>query len=287
LPKIAWHFDEPVADPSAVNLFFLAREARKKVKVVLSGEGADELFGGYNIYLEPFARKKLQIIPVFIRKSLLDILNKISPNLRGIKFLKRSLQNIEDWYTSSASIFNQGEVNQIWQGKKFKRIDLGIYYNKIKEFSDSDKMQYVDINVWLVGDILAKADKMTMANSLELRVPFLDIAVANFASKLKDDMKWHKGETKYLLREAARSTVPELTRKRKKLGFPTPVESMIKENFPEIKKIIFENPYFKENFNLDLIQKSLFYKPVKENSRKIFAFLMLVIWHKEFFGDSQ
>lgn len=287
LPKITWYFDEPVADPSAVNIFFLAREARKKVKVVLSGEGADELFGGYNVYLEPFARKKLQIIPVFVRKFFLTILNKISPNLRGVNFLKRSLQKTEDWYIGSARIFDQNEINKIWQGKKIKKISLGNYYNKMKNFSDSDKMQYVDINTWLIGDILAKADKMTMANSLELRVPFLDIEVSNFASKLKDNMKWHKGETKYLLREAMRNIVPELTRKRKKLGFPTPVESMIKENFFEIKKIISENPYFKENFNLGSIKQTLFDKNngVKKNSRKIFTLLMLAIWHKEFFGD--
>lgn len=287
LPKITWHFDEPVSDPSAVNIFFLAREARKKVKVVLSGEGADELFGGYNVYLEPFARKKLQFIPVIIRKSLLAMLNKVSPNLRGIKFLKRSLQQTKDWYIGSASIFKQDEVNQIWQGKKLERISLDNYYDKMKKFSDSDKMQYIDIKTWLIGDILAKADKMTMANSLELRVPFMDIEVSNFASRLKDDMKWHKSETKYLLREATRNIVPELTRTRKKLGFPTPIESMIKENFLEIKKIIFENLYFKENFNLDSVKQTLFdyNKPSKKNSRKIFTLLMLAIWHKEFFGD--
>ena len=287
LPKITWYFDEPVADPSAVNIFFLAREARKKVKVVLSGEGADELFGGYNVYLEPFARKKLQIIPVFVRKFFLAILNKISPNLLGVNFLKRSLQKTEDWYIGSARIFDQSEVNKIWQGEKSEKLSLNNFYNKMKNFSDSDKMQYVDINTWLIGDILAKADKMTMANSLELRVPFLDIEVSNFASKLKDDLKWHKGETKYLLREATRNIIPEMTRKRKKLGFPTPVEIMIKENFFEIKKIISENPYFKENFNLDSIKQTLFNNNngAKKNSRKIFTLLMLAIWHKEFFGN--
>ena len=286
LPKIAWHFDEPVADPSAVNIFFLAREARKKVKVVLSGEGADELFGGYNIYSEPFDRKRLQIIPVFIRKFLLVLLNKISPNIRGRKFLERSLEKTEDWYIGSASIFKQNEVNEIWRGKKLDRLDLSTYYNKVKSFSDSSKMQYVDINTWLIGDILAKADKMTMANSLELRVPFLDIEISNFASKLKDEMKWHNGETKYLLREATRNIVPEPTRRRKKLGFPTPVESMIKDHFVEVEKIISDNTYLRKNLNLDLIRETLFNpkEPIKKNSRKIFALLMFAIWYQEFFG---
>jgi len=185
LPKIIWHFEEPVADPSAVNIFFLAREARKKVKVVLSGEGSDELFGGYNIYLEPFERSKMQIIPLPIRKVMFFILNNTFPKLRGVSYLRRSLLETEDWYIGNASIFKQKEVNRIWQGEKIKKITLDKYYDKVKNFSSSDKMQYIDINTWLVGDILAKADKMTMANSLELRVPFLDIEVSNFASKLK------------------------------------------------------------------------------------------------------
>ncbi len=286
LPKIVWYFDEPVADPSAVNIFFLAREARKKVKVVLSGEGADELFGGYNIYLEPFNRKKLQVIPVYLRKAILFILNIVSPSLRGVNYLKRSLLATEDWYIGNASIFKQKEVSQIWQGKEMRKINFDDYYGKVKNFSASDKMQYIDINTWLVGDILAKADKMTMANSLELRVPFLDIEVSNFASKLKDDLKWHKGETKYLLREAMRDIIPEMTRTRKKLGFPTPVEWMIKDHFSEIQKIIFENSYLKENFNLDYLKQTIFdpEKPIKINARKIYALLLLAIWHNEFFG---
>lgn len=287
LPKIVWHFDEPVADPSAVNIFFLAREARKKVKVVLSGEGADELFGGYNVYLEPFNRKKLKLVPVFVRKGILFILNIVAPKLRGVNYLKRSLLKTEDWYIGNASIFKQKQVDQIWQGKKIRKINFDDYYNKVKNFSSSDKMQYIDINTWLVGDILAKADKMTMANSLELRVPFLDIEVSNFASKLKDDLKWRKGETKYLLREAMRDIIPELTRTRVKLGFPTPVEWMIKDHFFEVQKLIFENSYLKENFNLDYLKQTLFdpNKPIKINARKIYTLLLLAIWHNEFFGN--
>ncbi|MCX6753031.1 MAG: asparagine synthase (glutamine-hydrolyzing) [Candidatus Nomurabacteria bacterium] len=285
LPKIVWHFDEPVSDPSAVNIYFLAREARKKVKVVLSGEGSDELFGGYNIYLEPFAREKLQYLPVFMRKGLLNILTKISPNFRGINYLKRSLNNVQDWYIGGASIFKQNEVDQIWKGKEYKKINLSEFFNK--DCSDSEKMQYVDINTWLIGDILAKADKMTMANSLELRVPFLDIEVAKFASKLKGNMKWNNGETKYILREAMKGVIPELTRKRKKLGFPTPVELMIKDNFSEVEKLIVENIYIKNNFNVDVLKRDLFdiHNPIKENSRKIYTLLVFALWHKEFFGE--
>lgn len=288
LPRIAWHFDEPIADPSAVALYFLAREASKKVKVVLSGEGADELFGGYNIYLEPFARGKMQYIPRPVRKFLFIALAGIFPNMRGIKFLERSLMKTEDWYIGNATVFSEQEIQSVWSGEKYTRKDLDLYYREVKEKSESTKMQYIDINTWLVGDILAKADKMTMANSLELRVPFLDIKVAAIARKLPDELKWNKDQTKYLLREAARGIIPESMRTRKKLGFPTPIVHMISQNYAQIKKQIIENAYIKSHLNIENIN-SLFSEHLdkkKDNSRKIYALLMLSMWHQAFFDES-
>ncbi len=286
LPIITWHFDEPVADPSAVALYFLAQEARKKVKVVLSGEGADELFGGYNIYLEPFARTKLQYIPQIIRQLFLKFLMKIFPRMRGIKFLQRSLMKTEAWYIGNATLFSKQEIKSIWNGEKFHTKDFSEHYSEVTKNSDSEKMQYIDINTWLVGDILAKADKMTMANSLELRVPFLDIKISNIARALPDELKWKDGQTKYLLREVSKDIVPETTRMRKKLGFPTPVVHMIDKNYPEIKALITQNSYIKKHIDLDNLE-SMFrehtdYK--KDNSRKIFALLMLSIWHDTYFS---
>ncbi|MEK7147708.1 MAG: asparagine synthase (glutamine-hydrolyzing), partial [Patescibacteria group bacterium] len=217
LPKAIWHFDEPVADPSAIGLYFLAKEARKSVTVVLSGEGADELFGGYNIYLEPFARRWLAWVPHTILKFLASL------PLRGSNYAERALSKLEDWYIGNASVFKPNEVKNLWLDKMSKTVfDIKSLYEKAEGLSDSVKMQYVDINTWLVGDILAKADKMTMAHSLELRVPFLDIEVAKLAQTLPDKFKWRGRVTKYLLREAFKSILPESTRKRKKLGFPTP-----------------------------------------------------------------
>jgi len=288
LPKLIWYFDEPIADPSAITLYFLAREASKKVKVTLSGEGADELFGGYRIYLEPFARKKLQMLPLFMRKKMLHILNQISPKMRGVHFLKRSIEATEDWYIGSALIFDRLEAENIWKGKKMERKNLSDYYNQVSHSSDSAKMQFIDIHTWLVGDVLTRADKMTMANSLELRVPLLDITVSNFAARLTDRMKWKNGKTKYLLRESMKKVLPEKTRTRKKLGFPTPVELMIQEHFSQIEKIIVENVYIKENFDLTVVKQILSDKgnnKMKTDSyRKIFTLLMFAIWHEEFFG---
>ena len=289
LPKIIWHLEEPVADPSAISLYFLAQEASKEVKVVLSGEGADELFGGYNTYLEPFALGKIRFIPLFIRKIIFSIVHKIYPKMYGMNFLERSILPVENRYIGcGSSIFSERDVHKIWNGKNFNRMNLNKYYDQVKDFSDSEKMEFVDINVWLAGDILAKADKMTMANSLELRVPFLDIEISNFASKLKGEMKWHEGETKYLLREAVKDVVPETTRKREKLGFPTPINLVIKENLSEIEKIISNNNYIKEHFNQDLVGKILsknHANPEKKNFKKTFLLLMLATWYEEFFGN--
>lgn len=288
LPTIAWHFDEPIADPSAVALYFLAREARKKVKVVLSGEGADELFGGYNIYLEPFARAKLQFIPRSIRKFLFIACAGIFPHMRGVKFLERSLTKTNDWYIGNATVFYEEEIDSLWNGKKYNKKDLEELYSKVKQKSESTKMQHIDINTWLVGDILAKADKMTMANSLELRVPFLDIKVADIASTLPDELKWSGNQTKYILREMAKDMIPEGMRMRKKLGFPTPVTHMINQNHSQIRKQIIENIYIKNHFNIDIID-NLFSEHLsnrKDNSRKIYSLLMLCIWHEVYFGRS-
>jgi asparagine synthase (glutamine-hydrolysing) len=281
LPKAIWHFDEPVADPSALGLYFLAREARKYVKVVLSGEGSDELFGGYNIYLAPIAAKRLSWLP----KPLLDFLAQLP--LRGRNYATRALLKLEDWYIGNASIFKKDEVDKLWKNEAQKKFSLEEIYNDAKNLSDSAKMQYVDINTWLVGDILAKADKMTMAHSLELRVPFLDVEVARVASMLPDRFKWKNGVTKYLLREAFRSVLPESARTRKKLGFPTPVREWFTAERKWIYELILANTYIKSRFNLaeieTLIREQLEKKA--DHSRKLYLLLILAIWYNTFIEE--
>src|SRR3989344_965379 len=275
LPKAIYHFDEPVADPSALGLYFLAQEARKSVKVVLSGEGADEFFGGYNIYLEPFSRKKIAWIPKFILKIL-----SLLP-LRGSNYAKRAISRLEDWYIGNASIFTPREILKIWKGEPMSRFNLDALYEEVKHLSDSEKMQYIDLNTWLIGDILAKADKMTMAHSLELRVPFLDREVAKLAEALPPKLKWKEGITKYILREAFKNILSESTRKRKKLGFPTPIAGWLDD---EVFKEILSNEYINRKFDIKLIQ-NLFKNP-KENARKIYLLLCLAIWYDEFIHKS-
>ena len=293
LPKAVYHFDEPVADPSAIGLYFLAREAAKHVKVVLSGEGSDELFGGYNIYLEPFARARLAWIP----KTIINFLVNLPFNFFGKNYLRRVGSKLEDWYIGNASVFKTDELSHLWLKTPYN-VSKGIFdikslYKKVVHLSDSTKMQYIDIHTWLVGDILAKADKMTMAHSLELRVPFLDTEVAKLAATLPDKFKWHStifgGITKYLFREAFKNIIPESTRKRKKLGFPTPIRDWLTSERTPIYEKILSNEYIKNNMNTDYIKNIIDEHVSKQadNSRKIYLLLMLSLWYNTFITDNK
>lgn len=278
LEKAVYHFDEPVADPSAIGLYFLAREARKSVKVVLSGEGSDELFGGYNIYLAPFAADKIRWLPGFVLKIL-----SLMP-LRGRRYAERALLRIEDWYIGNASVFRKSEVARLWKGSAEEPFSLKEIYAEAAGLSDSAKMQHVDVSTWLVGDILAKADKMTMAHSLELRVPFLDTEVAKVAATLPDRFKWREGVTKYLLREAFTSLLPESVRKRPKLGFPTPVARWFTPGRGDLYDLILENDYVTTHLDVSEVKRIITAHLAgrRDNSRKIYLFLMLAIWYNTF-----
>ncbi len=284
LPKAVWHFDEPVADPSAIGLYFVAREARKHVTVVLSGEGADELFGGYNIYLAPYAYRKVALIPKF----LLKLVTQISFEFWGKNYIRRAHDSIENWYIGNASVFKEHEVKALWKGSRQEKYSLSPLYKQVTGVSDSTKMQYVDINTWLVGDILAKADKMTMMNSLELRVPFLDIKVAKLARTLPDSFKWRNGVTKYMLREAFKSIIPETTRNRKKLGFPTPIRDWLTAERQHEYTLILTNEYITTHMNTEYIRGMIDDHITKkvDNSRKIYLLLMLALWYDVFIKKS-
>lgn len=274
LPKVVWHFDEPVADPSALGIYFLSREASKEVKVVLSGEGADELFGGYNIYLAPLATRWISWLP----RIVLYLLSSLP--LRGRNYAERALSRVEDWYIGNASVFKRDEVEKLWLGEDMSKtiFDIKSIYARTVGLSDSTKMQYIDMHTWLVGDILAKADKMTMAHSLELRVPFLDKKVSDLARTLPDRFKWRGEVTKHILREAFENVLPESTRRRKKLGFPVPIGKWIDRE--DVRNTILENDYVKAHLNIDIVEK--LFENCQDNARKIYLLLMLATWYNVF-----
>jgi len=285
IPKIMWHMDDPLADPACVPLYFVAREARKHVTVVLSGEGADELFGGYNIYREPQSLEVFNKIPA-VGKSFLRLLAKMMPEgMRGKSFIERGITPMEERYIGNAKMFSELDKRELLNtynpGLDFTSITKPLY-KESQGYDPVDRMQYIDIHTWMRGDILLKADKMTMAHSLELRVPFLDKAVFDVASKIPTSLKTANGTTKYVLRKAAEGIVPEHVLNRKKLGFPVPIRHWLKSEMNEwAKNIIRESDteyLINKSYVLQLLEDHCQGKA--DNSRKIWTVLMFMVWHQ-------
>lgn len=231
LPEIVWYLDEPVADPALVPLFFIAREARKHVKVVLSGEGADELFGGYTIYREPLSLKPFDYLPRPVRKSLGRASKPLPDGMRGKSLLHRGSLTLEERYYGNARSFSDEQLRAVLPGFRpdWTHTDVTApIYAESHAWDPVARMQHIDLFTWLRGDILVKADKMTMANSLELRVPFLDPEVFAVASRLPFDQKITRTTTKYALRRALEPIVPAHVLNRAKLGFPVPIRHWLR-----------------------------------------------------------
>lgn len=283
---IQYFMDEPLADASAIALYFVANIASKNVKVALSGEGADEIFGGYNIYHEPYSVSWYYKIPYPIRRFL-GILVYPFRHHRGFNFIYRRSHKLEDRYVGNAFVFEPSETKKIlsYEPKKtnYKNITKK-YYDNVKDQDDVTKMQYIDFNFWLIGDILLKADKMSMANSLEVRVPFLDRVLIDKARKIPTKYKIKDGKTKYLFRDIAHDVLPEKWSDKKKLGFPVPIREWLKEDdtYNLVKeKFQKSGEFFKPEKIIKLLDEHKEGK--KDNSRKIWTIFSFLTWYDEYF----
>ncbi len=295
LSDIQYYMDEPVADPAAIALYFLSQEAAKKVKVVLSGEGSDELFGGYNIYCEPLEHTSFNKIPMPIRRMLGNFAERCLPRgMKGRGFLMRHGKTLEERYFANATnIFTEREANRILKkGCKpgIQKVTAPLY-ERVKDKDSVTKMQYVDMHLWLVHDILMKGDKMGMANSLEVRVPFLDKKVLELAQTLPLHYKVRAPKTKVALRGAAEKVIRSKTAEKKKLGFPIPIRVWLKEDayYNRVKEM-FLSDAAKKFFDTELLVKMLDeHKHAKhanektDNSRKIWTVYIFLVWYDRFF----
>lgn len=287
--KIQYHMDEPLADPAAVALYFVCKLASERVKVVLSGEGADEIFGGYNIYKEPDDMAFYNAIPRPIRKGIGAIASKL-PAKRGVNFLIRRSKDLEERFIGNAYIFSESERKDILSIKTDapKAMDITKpFYDKVKGKDNVTKMQYLDLHLWMTGDILLKADKMSMANSLELRVPFLDKEVMALAQRIPKRYRVTKENTKFAMRKAALRACPPLTANKKKLGFPVPIRVWLKEDeyFNKVKTA-FESENAKKFFNSEKLVSLLNdHRDGKyDYSRKIWTVYTFLVWYGVYFG---
>lgn len=291
IPEVMYYMDEPLADPSCIALYFVDQLAASQLKVVLSGEGADEFFGGYNIYHEPISLRGFKLVPKFIKKPMAALVKKM-PNFKGKNFIIRGSKSVEERFIGNANMFSVEEREKILNTKLTHKAPKDIVkdaYDRVKGLNDIAKMQYIDINFWLQGDILLKADKMSMAHSLESRVPFLDINVFDYTKKMPVNYRCNKKATKYAFRVAAKRHLPDATANKKKLGFPVPIRVWLKEDkyFNKVKEM-FERDFVDEFFDTTLIVNLLEdHRAGKaDNSRKIWTIYVFLVWYDVYFNGN-
>lgn len=288
--KVQYHLDEPLANPSANLLFFVSQRASEDIKVVLSGEGADEMFGGYNVYKEPLSIEKYRKkTPKFVRNLAAKIVTPMN-SFKGRSFLIRGSQPIEQRYIGNSNLFQVGERDKYLK-KHYDSNPPQFYtkpfYDKVSHLDDITKMQYLDIHVWMAQEILLKADKMSMAHSLELRVPFLDTEIFKIASTVPVKYKVTEENTKLAMRAAANREINQISANRKKMAFPLPLVEWLREDrYYQLIKRYFTSDTAKEFFNTDLALTLLEnHKSEKQNNaRKIWAIFTFLIWHEQFFS---
>ncbi|HRR75337.1 MAG TPA: asparagine synthase (glutamine-hydrolyzing) [Ruminococcus sp.] len=301
LSMIQYHMDEPLADPSAVALYFVCNIASEKLKVVLSGEGADEIFGGYNVYSDPDGTL-YDKLPRIIRRGIGNVAAKL-PAKRGVNFFVRKGRDVEERFIGNAYMFTpeqRREILNITTSAPDPTVLTSPFYKNVSDKDDVTKMQYLDLHMWMAGDILLKADKMSMANSLELRVPFLDKEIMAMAEKIptKYRVTHNKGTdetkyiTKYAMRLAAKKDTPKQTAKtaaKKKLGFPVPIRVWLKEDkYYNIVRTAFESDSAKEFFRTAPLIKLLddHREGKADNSRKIWTVFIFLVWYKVYFENN-
>lgn len=327
LPLVQWHMDEPSADPSAVALYFVDQIAARRVKAVLSGEGADEFFGGYRVYQVPFANEHVGFLPPWFLQMMSRTLRAVGQ--RGANYLERASERVEDWYYTNANgvaftpaerdrllsadvLKRLREANHAGGGRRAigmgpRRIDgssradgpdvMGMLtpqqltapvYEEVAQLDETTRMQYVDLWFWLVGDILLKTDKMSMAHSLESRVPFLDREVFRLSATIPTPQKVDENQTKITLRKAAERAIPQDWAQKEKLGFPVPVVNWLREDryYGEVKRTL-TSAEAKRFFNVgklvDLLDEHRSGKA--DNTRRIWIVYSFLLWYKVFFVD--
>ena len=292
LPTIMYHTDEPHANLSTVPLYFLSGLAHEQVKVVLSGEGSDEMFAGYNEYYEPTVLRLYTKLPLGFRKMVAKLVSPL-PHFPGQNTLKLYGRPFYERYIGHGTFSSEEEANEMLA--KDLRNDETIadvikpYYDKVKNLDDVTKKMYIDMHFWLPQDILLKADKMTMANSIELRVPLLDSYLFAYSKQIPTKYLVKDKQTKYLFRDIAHEKIPEEWSKRRKLGFPVPFSKWIKEEkYYKKVKDMFNKSYVSEFFDKEFINQMLeeHYNNIKNNGRKIYNIYVFLIWYDVYFNKN-
>ena len=288
LGRIQYHMDEPLADAASVALYFVNREAAKQVKVCLSGEGADEFFGGYNIYKEPFTVSWYDKLPLWLRRAV-GAAASVLPPVPGVNFLVRRGRPLEERYIGNTNLMGERRKRQLLKNYTGRILPTDLsrpYFEQTRGQDAVTRMEYCDLNLWMVGDILLKADKMSMANSLELRVPFLDRKVFDLACRIPTSCKVNAAQTKIAMRGAAEKTIPPKTADKKKLGFPVPVRAWLREEkYAAILREAFASEAAEKFFNTAALNKMLdqHLSGKRDNWRQLWCVFIFLVWYDEYF----
>ena len=289
VPEIQYFMDEPLPNPSEIPLYFLAKNARKYVKVVLSGEGADELFGGYPMYLagghfDRYAHK----VPRPVRKAL-GTVARHAPNFKGKNFLIRGAMEPYQRFMRANYVFQSAERQKYLKrpiATKLPEEYSKRYFDEVPNLDEPTQLQYVDMHTWMIYDILLKADRMSMANSLELRVPFLDRKMLELSTRIPTRYRAANETTKIALRGAAIKQLPERTANKKKLGFPVPLNDWLREDkYYNKVKAAFQSDIAEKFFVTDELLRLLDdHKNGRAlNMQKIWSFYTFIVWYEQFF----
>lgn len=289
VPEIQYYMDEPLPNPSEIPLYFLAKNARRYVKVVLSGEGADELFGGYPMYLagghfDHYSHK----VPCPVRK-VLGTVAKHCPNFKGKNFLVRGAMEPYQRFMRANYVFQSAERQKFLKRPIASKVPEEYskrYFNEVSNLDEPTQLQYVDMHTWMIYDILLKADRMSMANSLELRVPFLDKKMLELSTRIPSRYRAANETTKIALRGAAIKQLPERTANKKKLGFPVPLNDWLREDkYYNKVKAAFQSDIAEKFFVTSELMKLLDdHKSGKAlNMQKIWSFYTFILWYEQFF----
>lgn len=291
LPRALTHQDEPVADPAAIALYFAAGLAAGEVKAVLSGEGADEVFGGYEIYREPAAVAPLQCLPSCFKTALRRAAGKLPEGMKGKNYIRRATTPLEKRYYGNALIFSEAEKAALLNPELYPSgwappwEITAPYYRKSTGADATTRMQHLDFYTWLPGDILAKADRMSSAHSLELRLPYLDHVLVEFAATIPPRYRITRGMTKYILRMSAARCLPEEIYRRPKLGFPVPLAFWIREHYRDQLSELWQSEAARTFFDPAALERmlELHCRGEADYARKIWAVTVFLLWHGLYF----
>ncbi|WP_169732448.1 asparagine synthase (glutamine-hydrolyzing) [Haloglycomyces albus] len=284
LPRIVWHLDDPVADPAIVPLYFVTKTAAENVTVALGGEGADELFGGYTIYREPHSLKSISKLPSGAKNILNRASHALPSGVKGKSFLERGTMELEDRFIGNAKIFTGAEKEGILRSPaEHYRSVTDELWEETAHLDPTSRMQYVDLHTWMRGDILVKADRMSMAHSLEVRVPFLDKRVWEIAERIPVEHRLQGGQTKVALRQAVKRIVPPAIVERPKMGFPTPYRQWLAGPMFDWVDQLFAQSQAGHLLNLDYARQMLrdHREGNGDHARKVWTVMIFCIWYSQ------